>query len=117
MADDSPAAEKPAKPVRPRMGKFGNDPSPNINAPSEVWPNRNAPWQWHIEETFKGLVTLAVEALKILALVNGGAAVALISFCGNQPKDNPDVRFKFLARDPRPQTPAWRRRTLSRAEL
>jgi hypothetical protein len=88
-----------------------------LTHPPKYGPNRNAPWQWHIEETFKGLVTLAVEALKILALVNGGAAVALISFCGNQPKDNPDVRFKFLARDPRPQTPAWRRRTLSRAEL
>jgi hypothetical protein len=46
-------------------------------------PQSDGPWKWHIQETFKGLTTLAIEALKILALVNGGAAVALISFCGN----------------------------------
>jgi hypothetical protein len=41
------------------------------------------PWQWHIQETFKGLITLSVEALRIIALVNGGAAVAILTFCGN----------------------------------
>jgi hypothetical protein len=43
----------------------------------------NGPWEWHIQETFKGLVTLSVEALKVIALVNGGAAVAILTFCGN----------------------------------
>lgn len=41
------------------------------------------PWEWHIQETFKAIIPLSIEALKILALVNGGAAVAIISFCGN----------------------------------
>jgi phosphate/sulfate permease len=41
------------------------------------------PWKWHIEETYKSLVPLSIEALKILALANGGACVALLTFCGN----------------------------------
>ena len=36
-----------------------------------------------IEETYKALVPLSIEALKILALANGGACVALLTFCGN----------------------------------
>jgi hypothetical protein len=32
---------------------------------------------WHITETYKGLINLSIEALKTLALVNGGAAIAL----------------------------------------
>jgi hypothetical protein len=38
---------------------------------------------WHLSETYKALITLAVEALKILALVNGGAAVAVLTYLGN----------------------------------
>jgi hypothetical protein len=40
-------------------------------------------WEWHITETYKALVTLAVEALKMLALVNGGAAVGVLTYLGN----------------------------------
>jgi cobalamin synthase len=47
---------------------FASDPGPN---------------EWHRSETYKGLITLAVELLKMLALVNGGAAVAILTFCGN----------------------------------
>jgi hypothetical protein len=42
--------------------------------------------QWrvaHLTETYKGLVTLAVEALKMLILINGGAAVAVLTYLGN----------------------------------
>lgn len=38
---------------------------------------------WHVTETYKGLITLSVEALKMLALVNGGAAVAMLTYLGN----------------------------------
>jgi hypothetical protein len=37
----------------------------------------------HLTETYKSLITLSVEALKMLALVNGGAAVALLTYLGN----------------------------------
>jgi hypothetical protein len=37
---------------------------------------------WHLQETYKGLITLSIEALKMLALVNGGAAVALLTYLG-----------------------------------
>ena len=40
-------------------------------------------WQWHLTETYKALITLAVEALKMLALVNGGAAIAVLTYLGN----------------------------------
>jgi heme A synthase len=36
-----------------------------------------------IEEVFKGLLTLGVESLKIMALINGGAAVAILAYLGN----------------------------------
>ena len=32
---------------------------------------------------FKGLLTLGVESLKIMALINGGAAVAILAYLGN----------------------------------
>lgn len=38
---------------------------------------------WHLTETYKALITLSVEALKMLALVNGGAAVAMLTYLGN----------------------------------
>jgi hypothetical protein len=51
---------------------------------SEIKPaETRGPWKWHIEEVFKGLVTLGVESLKIMALINGGAAVAILAYLGN----------------------------------
>jgi hypothetical protein len=41
------------------------------------------PWQWHIEETFKGLIALSIELLKALLLINGGAAVAILAYLGS----------------------------------
>jgi hypothetical protein len=38
---------------------------------------------WHLMETYKALITISVEALKTLALVNGGAAVAILTYLGN----------------------------------
>jgi hypothetical protein len=38
---------------------------------------------WHLAETYKGMITLAVEVLKTLALVNGGAAIAVLTYLGN----------------------------------
>jgi len=38
---------------------------------------------WHLTETYKGMITLSVEALKMLALVNGGAAIAVLTYLGN----------------------------------
>ena len=38
---------------------------------------------WHLTETYKSLITLAVEALKMLAIVNGGAAIAVLTYLGN----------------------------------
>jgi hypothetical protein len=39
--------------------------------------------EWHLQETYKGLITISVEALKILAIVNGGAAVGILTYLGN----------------------------------
>jgi hypothetical protein len=55
------------------------------------------PWKWHLEETYKALVPLSIEALKILALANGGACVALLTLCGNlasKDQDPPLGNFK-----------------------
>lgn len=38
---------------------------------------------WHTEETYKGLLQLAVGGLRFGALVNGGAAIALLAFIGD----------------------------------
>jgi hypothetical protein len=37
----------------------------------------------HVVETFKSLVQISLEGLKLLALFNGGAAVALLAYMGN----------------------------------
>lgn len=29
----------------------------------------DGPWKWHIEETFKGLISLSIEGLKTLILI------------------------------------------------
>jgi hypothetical protein len=39
--------------------------------------------EWHLTETYKSLITLSIEALKTLALLNGGAAVAILAYLGN----------------------------------
>src|SRR5437016_369015 len=45
-------------------------------------------WQQaHLVETFKALHTIAIEGLKMLALVNGGAAVAVLTYAGNTKRD------------------------------
>jgi hypothetical protein len=36
-----------------------------------------------LTETYKGLVILAIEALKMLTLVNGAAAIAVLTYVGN----------------------------------
>jgi hypothetical protein len=41
------------------------------------------PPDWHLTETYKSLITLTVEALKMLALLNGGAAIAILTYLGN----------------------------------
>src|SRR5262249_22798745 len=38
---------------------------------------------WHLQETYKSLITISVECLKILAIVNGGAAGAVLTYIGN----------------------------------
>lgn len=53
-------------------------------------------WEWHIQETYKGLITLSVEVLKALTLVNGGAAVALLTYAGNHVAHNPNGRVPSL---------------------
>jgi hypothetical protein len=37
----------------------------------------------HAIETYKSLTQIALEMLKLLALLNGGAAVALLAYLGN----------------------------------
>jgi hypothetical protein len=48
-----------------------------------VTPQPPQPPDWHLTETYKSLITLTVEALKMLALVNGGAAIAILTYVGN----------------------------------
>lgn len=39
---------------------------------------------WHAQETYKSLISLSIEVLRAMILVNGGAALALLTFWGNQ---------------------------------
>jgi hypothetical protein len=57
--------------------------NPNSAKATLIGKENGDPWKWHLEETYKALVPLSIEALKILALANGGACVALLTFCGN----------------------------------
>lgn len=43
----------------------------------------STPPNWHLQETYKSLITISVECLKMLALINGGAAVAILTYLGN----------------------------------
>ncbi len=50
----------------------------------------------HAVETFKSLIQISVEGLKLLALLNGGAAVALLAYLGNisgKAFPTPDMRL------------------------
>ena len=47
-----------------------------------AWP-RMAIEDEHAVETFKSLVQISLEGLKLLALLNGGAVVALLAYMGN----------------------------------
>ena len=78
MAEPS-EPDKRVTPAGPKSGKGGS-----VEIPPWVWPAEPVDhWQWHITETFKGLITLSTEVVKMLALVNGGAAVALLAYLGN----------------------------------
>jgi ABC-type Fe3+-siderophore transport system permease subunit len=52
--------------------------------------------QTHLTETYKSLITISVEALKMLALANGGAAVALLTYLGNLLSHGPSGRLPNL---------------------
>src|SRR5262249_1647758 len=41
------------------------------------------PQDWHLQETYKSLITISVECLKILIVINGGAAVAMLTYIGS----------------------------------
>jgi hypothetical protein len=56
----------------------------------------NSEWM----ETYKSLVTLSTEGFKLSALINGGAAVALLAYLGNvagKEKAVPDLRAAMFA--------------------
>ena len=38
---------------------------------------------WHQQETYKGRITLSVEAIRIILAINGGAAIAILTFWGH----------------------------------
>lgn len=50
---------------------------------ADAFSERKTNWDFHPEETYKSLTTISVEALKALALINGGAAVAILAYLGN----------------------------------
>ena len=39
--------------------------------------------EWHRQETYRSLIQISVEGFKLLVLLNGGAAVALLAYLGN----------------------------------
>ena len=50
----------------------------------------------HAVETYKSLIQISVETMKLLALLNGGAVVALLAYLGNvsgKGASVPDMRF------------------------
>jgi len=52
----------------------------------------------HAIETYKSLINISLAGLKLLALLNGGAAVALLAFIGNISGKNlpvPDLRWSM----------------------
>jgi hypothetical protein len=55
----------------------------SMNGTKRFSPDGGRRWDFHPEETYKSLITISVEALKMVALINGGAAVALLAYLGN----------------------------------
>ncbi len=54
------------------------------------------PLSEHRIETYKSLIQISVEGFRLLALLNGGAAVALLAYLGNiaaKGMPGPDVRW------------------------
>jgi len=54
----------------------------------------------HAIETYKSLIQVALQGLKLLALVNGGAAVALLAYLGNvagKGAATPDMRVPMIS--------------------
>lgn len=50
----------------------------------------------HALETYRSLIQISMEGMKLLALLNGGAAVALLAYLGNvsgRGAQTPDMRF------------------------
>lgn len=45
----------------------------------------------HAGETYKSLIQISVEGMKLLALLNGGAAVALLAYLGNLAGKSPSM--------------------------
>jgi hypothetical protein len=58
--------------------------------------NEGEPWQWHIEETFKSIFQFAIEALKALLLINGGAAVAILAYLGSLNSHDPKAHVPHM---------------------
>jgi hypothetical protein len=81
-----------------KSGKPGSVQIPPDLFKSSSWGGSS--WEWHITETFKGLIQLSVEVVKMLALVNGGAIIALLAYLGNfathvTDKQPPHLRHAF----------------------
>jgi len=54
----------------------------------------------HAIETYKSLIQISVEVMKLLALLNGDAAVALLAYLGNVTQKGgtvPDMRIPMLS--------------------
>ena len=66
---------------------------------NELNQNENKP-NWHPQEVFKGMIAIAISALKCVLLVNGGAAIAFLTFLGHLPQSKikciPLIFFFFL---------------------
>jgi hypothetical protein len=50
----------------------------------QVMRDADARTSWHAEETYKGLIQIALSALRFAVFANGGAAVALLAFLGKE---------------------------------
>lgn len=52
--------------------------------------------QEHFLETYRSLITVSLEGFRYLALVNGGAVVAVIAYLGGADKPAPDLKGAML---------------------
>src|SRR5262249_5116149 len=62
----------------------------------DMVPEVEAFWKEHAIETYKSLIQVSVEGLKLLAILNGGAAVAILAYLGNTAGKQqliPDMRW------------------------